>query len=113
MIANFLNHRSNLPIVCHPVDFDRDKVLRDAFSSARSFSKLPDRSRFRCTFNMSRGLPGLKSRSLDDLLEYFGYKPREEDAKHNAVEDCELTAKVYMAILDKQEETKPSLGFSE
>ena len=50
---------------------------------------------------MAEGLPLLKSRMLDDLLEYFNFERRGEDEKHDAVNDCELTAKVYMKLVEK------------
>ena len=48
---------------------------------------------------MAKELPLLKSRMLDDLLEYFNFERRGEDENHDAIKDCELTASVYMAML--------------
>ncbi|MEC8497304.1 MAG: hypothetical protein VXY36_04615 [Pseudomonadota bacterium] len=49
---------------------------------------------------MAKGLPRLKPKGLDDLLEYFNFERRGEDDIHEAVKDCELTASVYMAMMN-------------
>ena len=45
-------------------------------------------------------VPEIETRSLDECCEYFGLKGRDMKKTHNAVEDCQLTAQVYMKLMD-------------
>ena len=60
--------------------------------------KMPKDDRWLCTLDMSDRLLNLESKGLDDLLEHFGFERREDAGYHDAVQDCQLTAKVYMAL---------------
>ena len=48
---------------------------------------------------MSERDPKIKVRSLDAILKRYRFKPRENKDYHDAVEDCQLTAKVYMKLV--------------
>ena len=49
--------------------------------------------------------------TLDDILAYFGYARRGEYEKHEAVNDCQLAAKVYMKMMQMPPLKKATLGF--
>ena len=51
-------------------------------------------------------------RTLDGCLEHFEYEPRDTDAVHDAMNDCILTAKVYMELAKIPEKKKWTLGFT-
>ena len=51
-------------------------------------------------------------RTLDSVLEHFGFEPRDEEEKHSAIEDCELTAKIYMELMQLPELKKATLGWT-
>ena len=51
-------------------------------------------------------------RTLDGCLEHFEYEPRDTDAVYDAMNDCILTAKVYMELVKIPEEKKWTLGFT-
>ena len=110
-LVNFLNDHEDLPIVAHNVEYDRDKVLKKAFSKVNSPSILPPDDRWLCTFEMADVMLDLDSKTLDDLLEHFGFERREEDAHHEAIQDCELTAKKYMELMKTKKPKVSSLGF--
>ena len=56
-------------------------------------------------------MPDVKIKSLDNLLEHFGFEPRDEDVLHNAILDCQLTAKVYMELMKLPPPKVMELGF--
>ena len=101
LLMYFLNAFKDQPIVAHYVEHDRDQVLSKAFEKASSQDILPPKDRWRCTFEMAKQLPGIKTCQLDDVLEYFNYERRDPEAKHDALEDCRLTAKVYMEMMKR------------
>lgn len=49
ILINYLNTHPDIPIVCHNVDFDRDKVLKPAFKKVGMADKMPMDSRWKCT----------------------------------------------------------------
>ena len=108
----FLNEHPDLPIVAHNVEHDRDKVLNKAFERVENTEALPPNRRWRCTFNKSKGLNGLQHLMLDDVLEYFDFERRGEDDLHDAVTDCELTAKIYMKLMARPKPKKSIYGFA-
>ena len=60
---------------------------------------------------MSQDLYHDKNYSLDDVLVHFGYKRRDANAPHEAIKDCELTAKIYMDLMKLPERKTSDLGF--
>ena len=50
-------------------------------------------------------------RTLDSVLEHFGFAPREEEEKHDAIHDCKLTAKIYMELIELPELKAVEGGF--
>ena len=60
---------------------------------------------------MSERDPKIKSRKLDAILKHYRFKPRENRDHHLAVEDCQLTAKVYMKLVKLPELKVSKLGF--
>ena len=72
---------------------------------------MPPKDRWRCTFELSQNLPGIKCRLLDDLLEYFGKERRDPDEAHESVKDCQLAATVYMEIMKMPKAYAKDLGF--
>ena len=111
MLLNFLNDKKELPIVAHHVKYDRDDVLKPAFDRLGIKNKLPKDDRWRCTFLMSERDPKIKQRSLDAILKHYRFKPRANKDHHDAVEDCQLTAKVYMKLVKLPELKVSKLGF--
>ena len=61
---------------------------------------------------MSERVPNVNDRTLNGLLEHFGFEAREEGVKHDALTDCILTANVYMEIVKLPEVKTASLGFA-
>ena len=108
---NFLNEKRDLPIVAQNVKYDRDDVLKPAFDRLGIKSKLPNDRRWRCTYLMSERDPKIKVRSLDAILRHYRFKPRTKKDHHDAVEDCQLTAKVYMKLAKLPELKVSKLGF--
>ena len=98
-MVNFLNVKEDLPIVAHVARFDRDDVLAKAFEDLKMYDKMPKKERWRCTFEYSDRVPEVETRSLDELCKHFGIKGRADEDTHDAVEDCELTAQVYMKLM--------------
>lgn len=78
ILLNFLNVKKDLPIVAHCIKFDRDQVLKPAFKKLEMVDQMPEDTRWRCTLNMCDRVPDLDNMSLDGLLEYFGFEPRDE-----------------------------------
>ena len=72
---------------------------------------MPPNDRWRCTFELSKNLPGLKCRLLYDLLEYFGKERRDPDEPHDAIKDCELAVIVYMEIMKMPKANAKDFGF--
>ena len=112
ILKNFLNTHPDLPIVTHNVKYDRDKVLRPAFEKLEAVHLLPPEKRWRCTYELSERCQGLLVRTLDSVLEHFGFEPRDEEEKHDAIRDCELTAKIYMELMKLPEPKRAELGFT-
>ena len=108
---NFLNEKKDLPIVAHHVKYDRDDVLKPAFDRLGIKSRMPKDDRWRCTFMMTAREPKIKKRSLDAILEHYRFKSRANTDAHDAVEDCQLTAKVYMKLVQLPPPKTSQLGF--
>ena len=87
-------------------------MLRPAFEKLDAAHLLPPEKRWRCTFELSERCQGLLVRTLDSGLEHFGFDPRDEEEKHDAIRDCELTAKIYMELMELPEPNKAALGFA-
>ena len=92
--------------------YDRDKVLRPAYEKLGAAHLLPPEKRWRCALELSERCQGLLVRTLDSVLEHFGFEPRDEEEKHSAIEDCELTAKIYMELMELPELKKATLGWT-
>ena len=60
---------------------------------------------------MCERVPETKTFILDDVLEHFGFERREEGARHDAREDCTLSAKVYMELMKHPPLKVAELGF--
>jgi DNA polymerase III epsilon subunit-like protein len=61
---------------------------------------------------MSFKVPCLPHRTLDDVLEYFGFERRDPEELHSALNDCRQAAKVYMKLVEVPDPKKnPTLGF--
>ena len=60
---------------------------------------------------MAQDLYHDKYYTLDDVLEHFGYERRDPDAHHDAMRDCELTAKIYMDLMKLPARKTANLGF--
>ena len=112
ILVNFLNTHKDLPIVAHPVDYDRDEVLKEAFEKVGNLERLPGKERWRCTWEMADRVPFLVHGGLDDLLEHFGHPRSDLEAYYDAMEDCILTAKVYMDIVKIPEKKERTHGFA-
>ena len=109
---NFLNVHIDLPIVAHNVKHDRDQCLKPAFKKVDNLKNLAEDKRWMCTFEMSYKVPYLTHRTLDDVLEHFNYERRNVEEHHSAMNDCRLTAKVYMKLVEVPDPKKnPTLGF--
>ena len=110
-IIEFLNKQPSFPIVSHPRDYDRDIVLERAFKKVKNGKKLPGIDRWKCTQLLSLFLPGVKRRTLDGLLEYFGLKQRNETDYHCAQLDAELCGQIYMKIIKQMNDYRTKKGF--
>ena len=88
---NFLNEEKDLQIVAHNVRYDRDFVLAKAFKKVGNEDKLPSIDRWDCTQLMAAYKLGSYLASLDELLYKFGLEERDEEEKHDALNDCFLT----------------------
>ena len=109
---NFLNEHKDLPIDAHNVKHDRDQCLKPAFEKVGNLKNLADDKRWKCTYEMSYKVPYLTYRRLDDVLEHFGFERRNVEELHSATNDCRLTAKVYMKLVEVPDPKKnPTLGF--
>ena len=111
ILLNFLNEKKDLPIVAHFAKYDRDQVLLPTFKRLGMEKMMPPVERWRCTFEEAERVPDVKIRDLDTLLEHFGFEARDEDVLHNAVLDCQLTAKVYMELMKLPPRKVSELGF--
>ena len=100
ILATFLNEFCDLPIVAHSANYDRDDVLGPAFDSVGNLKRLPDAGRWRCTYKLSKGLPNVGARSLDNVLNALGMKPRNEEEPHDAVHDAILCGEAYMKLME-------------
>ena len=72
---------------------------------------MPPMDRWRCTWKLSEGLPGIECRLLDDLLEYFGIERRAVYKPHDAIDDRKYAAAVYMEIMKMPKATAKDFGF--
>ena len=111
MLVNFLNIKPDLPIVCHGVKYDRDKVLLPAFKRVDNVARFPPWYRWRCTLDYAERLPSLDSHHLDYVLERCGFKARREGSKHDARFDAKLVANCYMHLVKLPIPRPPELGF--
>ena len=109
-LMNLLNRHPDLPIVAHNVKYDRDDVLKPAFTKVKNLDKLPPQQRWRCTLAMAKFVPKLFVYDLVSCLDHFKIEGREGD-KHDALEDCRLTAKFYMELMNRPESKNTTLGF--
>ena len=101
-LKNFLNKEKTFPIIAHFAKYDRDDVLKPAFNRV-DVTPIDDK-RWKCTRDMANKHPGVPQdmpRGLDDLLEHFGFNRRDEEEKHNALDDCRMDAKVYLELCKK------------
>jgi DNA polymerase III epsilon subunit-like protein len=46
-------------------------------------------------------VPECEIKTLDEVLEHCGFARREEDVPHDAIEDAQLVAKIYMVLIKK------------
>ena len=95
-LMRFLNQRRQLPITSFNVGHDRDKVLEPAFKGLGLGELAAAHGRWRCAQELCKRTGNGRLKVLDDALEHFGYKRREEDICRDAVDDARLVAKVYM-----------------
>lgn len=98
-LKNFLNKEKTFPVVAHYAKYDRDDVLKPAFDKVGVATISSER--WKCTKEMANDHPRVPQdmqRGLDDLLECFGYERRDEEERHDALEDCRLDAKVYLEL---------------
>ena len=110
-LANFLTEYPDLPIVAHNADYDFGDVLSKAFKNVGTFDKIPKATRWRCTLNLARNKLKLSSYGLDEVLKGCGIKAREANKPHEAEEDAECAAKVYMHMKALPDLKKTELGF--
>jgi|OM-RGC.v1.029590235 DNA polymerase III, epsilon subunit and related 3''-5'' exonucleases len=108
---NFLNTHKDLPIIAHSAKYDRDRVLYRAFKKVGNLERFPPKERWRCTFDLACDFPAIKDPTLDGLLEYCSFDRRDPDEPHNALNDCYLTAKVYMKMKTMPPAPLSKLGF--
>jgi len=111
LLMYFLNSHPEYPIIAQWAQYDRDSVLTPAFQRVSKASMLPMTSRWRCTVGLAQHMGLAPPYKLDDLLEKLGFERRHPQNKHKAMEDCQLTAKVYMALLKLSSDVKTKLGF--
>ena len=97
--------------MAHGKKHDYNKVLRPAFQRVDNFKVLPKPERWRCTIDLADRLPKCEIKLLDEVLEHCGFERREEDALHDALDDAQLAAKVYMYLIKQPEPYKSHLGF--
>ena len=109
-LVEYLNVNKDIPIVAHNVGHDRDKVLKPAFEKVSNKS-LPLDNRWVCTWEMSKEKTDLRAHSLEDVLDLYDLGGRDPKAKHDAVTDCHLTAKIYMKMMEKPDKKKDGFGF--
>ena len=64
-LSDFLHEEEDLPIVAHWVHFDRDMVLMPAFKKVENDERMPEKTRWRCTYEMARLIPEIEWRNLD------------------------------------------------
>ena len=110
-LMRFLNQRKQLPITSFNVRYDRDKVLMPAFKGLDLGEMNAAYDRWRCAQELCKRTKNWRLWSLDDALEHFGYRRREEDAFHDALDDARLTAKVYMQAVRLHPLKDCDLGF--
>ena len=72
---------------------------------------MPRKDRWRCTLAMCDRVPDIFTRSLDECCEHFGIKGRKKNKAQDAVEDCTLTAQVYMKLMEIPPMKMGKLGF--
>ena len=87
-------------------------MLRPTFKKLGVAHLAPPNKRWRCTYELSERCHGLHARTLDEVLEFFGYEPRDNEEKHDAIQDCELTAKIYMKLFELPPLKEATLGFA-
>ena len=111
-LMNFLNEHKDLPIVAHYAKHDREQCLKPAFKKVGNNKLLAEDKRWMCTYEMSFKVPCLPLRTLDDVLEHFNYERRNVEELHSAINDCRLTAKIFMKLVEVPDLKKnPTLGF--
>ena len=110
-LVNFLIRHRDYHIVCHSAKYDKDKVLKPAFKKVDNMDCFPPDERWRCTLVMANQVPNLMWVTLDDLLGHFGFDRGEEGEPHEALEDAQCAAKVYLKLLEMPEMKKSGLGF--
>ena len=95
MIVNFLNENPDFPIVTHGFKHDYLLVLKPAFEKVDNIERLPKAERWQCTIELSKRLPMLGPKTLDNVLAELGYSRREQGAFHDAIYDAELCGICY------------------
>ena len=110
-MINFLNVKKDLPIVAHKVKYDRDKVLFKAFKKLGIENMMPKKERWRCTLVMCEREQEIISKSLEECVNHFNIKGRKDERLHDSMEDCLLTAQVYMELMKIAPPKIGELGF--
>ena len=111
MIANFLNEYPDFPIVTHGARHDYLLVLKPAFEKVNNLERLPSADRWQCTIVLSKRLPMVGNRTLDNVLVELGYSRRVPGAFHDAIHDAQLCGLCYMKLVRLEEKPAKDLGF--
>ena len=102
MIRDFLAFCEDDVLVGHNISFDYSFVKTDAAASGMDFEK-----KGIDTLKIARqALPGLGSKSLESLCEYYGIL---NNSAHRAYHDALATAKLYQTLAHYFEPTAPKL----
>ena len=95
-LIEYLNKYENLPVVAFNAKYDRDQVLKPWYTRYHCCYDKVKKSRWRCAQKRMDRTGRNWGYRLDDALEWFGFERRKDGAKHDALEDARLAAKVYM-----------------
>ena len=54
----------------------------------------------KCNFELSKRYCSLYVRTLDEILKFFKFEQRDNGEKHDDIQGCELTVKIYMKLFE-------------
>ena len=95
-LVDWLNKYEHLKVVVFGAFYDFDTVFKLWINGYQGCYDTVNPSRRRCAQKRMQRTGRRWGFRLNDALQWFGFPPREEGAKHDALEDARNTAKVWM-----------------